>query len=185
MSESLTRLQQIRTTADQLRECQKAIVNPAKKREIEKLLQELRVLEEALLVRAPLPQLTAFAPVRAAPALPSISNFRVFADQNKLYQLDQIQQRAVEQFPTHMVPQAVQSVVAMNQAKDRSLIEAQAAHMSNEIRAQLYGKQLSSPVQLRQEVHRIVSNEPAVQTSNIDLITDLVTKNLSMSLQTL
>ncbi len=184
MNESLARLQQIRTTADQLIECQKAIVNPLKKREIEQLLQELRVLEEGLLVRSPLPQITAFSPpVSITP--PSINNFRVNADQNKWYNVDQIQQRAVEQFPAHMVPQAVQSVVSMNQAKDRALIEAQAAQMTNEIRAQLYGKPLNTPEQLWQEVHRIVSTEPLVLTPNIKPITDLVTNHLRTSLQTL
>lgn len=170
----MNRLEQVRYLASQLQQCHDTIINPTEKTKIAKLLTELRSVEDQMLVNVPFPRNSVFAP---APTPPSLSNFRVFADQNGLTQLPDIQQKAASMFPPSLVGPAVQSVMTMNDAKDRARIEAQAAHISRMSRQKLRGQTLTDS-QLREEVLRDVYSEPGVVTKDVQPIADLVVQQL-------
>ena len=179
MTDTLTVLKNIRQVNQKLEQCSELILNKQKKAEMEKLRQELRLLEDSLLVKDPLNTVAFLHSQKPSftPSVPSINSFRVFADQHKLLNPNEIQRYASEQFPKAMVPEAVKSVINMNQARNQAEIEAQAAFILADIRPSLYGRNFT-PQELAVEVKRYISGQPTITTANVDAVSNIVTTHL-------
>jgi hypothetical protein len=183
MTDLLATVKHVRNVIQKLSECKDAISNKQKKAEIERLILELRLHEDSLLVKDPLTNSLSRLSVRdtvAPPSLPSqplnMNQFRIYAEQQKLNSFPEIKQAALKQGLNPL--EATNSVLKMQQSRRRAEVEALAANMLPDIRSRLYGRNFSAR-ELQAEVKRIVQASNVVNTDLVDSVTELILQQIS------
>jgi len=177
MTDILKTLKNVRDTIQKLTECRDYVINKQKKAEMDRLITELRLLEDSLLVKNPLTSIkltSSFAP-DLKPSMPDLNQFRVYAEQRNLTSFPEIKQAALQQ---GLNPNdAVASVMQMQQARTRAEIEALSANLLPDIRGRLYGRNFSVD-EVQKEVKRIVQSNNVVPTHLVDAVTEMITRQL-------
>jgi len=181
MTDTLKTIKQVREVVQKLTECRDFVINKQKKSELDRLIQELRLLEDSLLVKNPLTSIGLQAPTlgnggmpSASRHAPSINQFRVMADQQGLNTLPKIQAAAT----LHGVnsQQASTSVMQMQQSRQRAEVEAWAANLLPDIRSKLYGRNMT-PTEAQTEIKRMVQSS-GIETSLVDSVANVVTAQI-------
>lgn len=169
MTDTLTVLNNIRQVHGKLLECKEQILNKQKKSEIERLIQELKLLEDSLLVKSP------FMASVTSTSTPSLSSFRVFADNNNLSSPEDISRAASQQFSGNMIEKAKQDAIQRQVEKDRAKSEIQADYLLPQIRERLRlaGRSLTNR-DLQVEIHRFVAAQSAIENSQVDTVSRLI-----------
>jgi len=186
MTDTLTVLKNIRLVQSNLVNCKEQILNKTKKAEIERLIQELRLLEDSLLVKSPLISmaLTSNNNNNSAPA--TLSSFRVYADNNKLQTPYDISQAAKQQFTGNMVQTATLDVQQRQMDEYKARIESLAAALLPDLRNKFYGS-YPSKQELQIEVQRFVAAQPSsvVPSNQVDVLSRMLFERLLQDAQRL
>ena len=177
MADSLQTIKHVREVIQKLTECRDFIRNKQKKNELDHLIQQLRLREDSLLVKSPLSVISTVSPLppTTIPEVPSMSQFRVFAQQRGLNTASRIQHAAVEKGVNPY--QATQSVMNMQSSRQRAEVEALAANLLGDIRSKLYGRNFTAQ-ELQVEVMRLVAGSSVVPTNLVDSVTKVITAQL-------
>jgi hypothetical protein len=177
MTDLLKTVKNVRDVIQKLTECRDYVINKQKKSEMDRLITELRLLEDSLLVKNPLTSIkltSAFAPEPNL-KVPNIGQFRIFAEQKNLTSFPEIKQAAIQQGLNSN--EAVASVMQMQQSRTRAEIEALVANMLPDIRAKLYGRNFSI-AEIQTEVKRIVSGSNIVPTNLVEPVSTMIVQQL-------
>ena len=172
--ETFQTIKNVRQTVDSLNACKEYVVNKQKKMEIERLVQELRLLEESLLVKNPMNfSVAASSPSTVVP----LQQFRVLADTQKLTlnSIPALTEAAKERGLDPNV--AVSSVIQMKENEKRIEAEALAAHMLPDIRSNLYGQNVSE-TELVQYVRRVVTGNLTVPPDSVEYVVMVIVQQL-------
>jgi hypothetical protein len=177
MADSLKTVKHVREVIQKLTECRDFIRNKQKKAEMDRLIQELRLREDSLLVKSPLSDIGTIAPLPPTyiPEVPNLNQFRVFAQQRGLDTTSRIREAAVAKGvnPDH----ASQSVTDMQASRQRAEVEAFAAHLLGDVRSKLGGRSGTAP-DIQAEVMRVVAGFPSVPTALVQPVTNVITAQL-------
>lgn len=182
--ETLRTVKNVRDVVAMLNECREFVVNKQKRAEIERLSQELQLLEESLLAKNPLALagLGSISPPSQTATIGSaqtLQQFRVFADQQKstLMSIPSLEQAALQRGLNPQV--AVSSVQKMQENEARVQAEAIAAHILPEIRSLVYGQKVTE-AQLIEMVRRKVQGNLTIPANLVDYITLLLVQQLKL-----
>lgn len=185
MTDTIKTLKQVRDVIQNLTECRGFVIDKQKKKELDQLLRELRILEDSLLVKDPLTslQLGINVPIPNTPSMglpaasrhaPSINQFRVFADQQNLTSIPRIREAARSRGIDPR--EAVESVTYMNQSRQRAEIQAWASNLFPDIRAKLFGRHVT-PSEAKLEVSRLVQASN-IESRLVEPVTHIITQQL-------
>ncbi len=181
--ETLRTVKNVRDVVARLNECREFVVNKQKRAEIERLSQELQLLEESLLAKNPLALagLGSISPPSQTTigSAQTLQQFRVFADQQKstLMSIPSLEQSALQRGLNPQV--AVSSVQQMQENEARVQAEAIAAHILPEIRSLVYGQKVTE-AQLVEMVRRKVQGNLTIPANLVDYITLLLVQQLKL-----
>jgi len=183
MTDTLTVLKNIRQVQGNLVACKDQILNKTKKAEIERIIQELRLLEDSLLVKSPFMSM-ALSNTNNNPTPATLSSFRVYADNNKLQTPFDISQAAKQQLPSNMVQTAVLDVQQRQTDEYKARIESLAAALLPDLRQKFYGG-YPNRQDLIVEVQRFVAAQPSsvVPSNQVDILTRLLYERLLQDAQ--
>lgn len=180
--DTLKTIKEVREVTEKLIQCRDFIINKQKKSEYDNIIQELRLLEDALLAKNPLNSLTMSSDglpsgglsLNSGPPL-GMNDFRVMVDQRGLTDMPSIQMMANQ---NGINPQlATTAVQNMQQSRQRAEVEALTSHLIPDIRARLYNRHLSAN-QIQVEVTRFVQAEPTVPTELVTPVSQMITQSL-------
>lgn len=158
-------IQEIRKVSQALNECSNFIENKAKKEEYERLIQELRALENSLLVTSS-SQLLPLNPNSRYTRDLGLRNFNVYADNNKLTDVQSIRQAAYQQLPQTMYAnQAVNNVINNLTFKEDAEIQAISLGIIDDVKMELAGRNLTKD-DLSIYVKRFVAGLPKIRQTN-------------------
>lgn len=192
--ETLKTIKNVRDVVSTLNECREFVINKQKRAEIERLIQELQLLEESLLAKNPMvlsglggiaTNVAGFAsqiqttPASSIGSAQTLQQFRVFADlqKNTLMSIPAMEQAAAQR---GLNPQAaVSSVQKMQENEARIQAEAIASHMMPEIRSMVYGQQVTESA-LIELVKRKVQGNLTIPANLVDYVTLLIVQQLKL-----
>ena len=185
MTDTLRVLNNIRQVHSNLIACKDQILNKTKKAEIERIIQELRLLEDSLLVKSPFMTM-ALRNYNSSPAPATLSSFRVYADSHKLQTPYEISQAAKQQLPSNMVQAATLDVQQRQVDEYKARIESQAAALLPELRNKFYGS-YPNKQELQMEVQRFVASQPStvVPSNQVDILSRILYERLLQDAQRL
>ena len=177
MTDTLSVLQNIRHVIGRLSNCRELVVNKQKKAEFEKVIQELRVLEDSLLVKNPL--LATSASRRSTFEPPSLQSFKVYTENNRLNDLPSIEKAAYAQYPSYMAPSAIAEATQMKEMERQAKIDAQINQLTSEASQDAFINRPLSPDELFGEVKRFVAGKhPIVATTDAEKVAFGITQQI-------
>lgn len=158
MTDTSQLLQQVQVVRQQLLQCRQEILNTQKKTEIDRLREELRTMEDALIVRTPLPALGPLSGRRGG--FPDLNGFRALSDGRGMQTPAQLRQYAGSVLPASMIGPAVNAALQNQAATTRAQIEQYVNQLMRLVRATV--TVADKPNQIRDQIRLIVQAQPAL-----------------------